>query len=85
MFFITLCLLFLVATANVEIGKEIKVQEDPDHGLHVSKSNAYRYFNFVRQWSPNGCYQCATGNPVPVPVPANPAIFFPSGSGSGSG
>ena len=56
MFFITLCLLFLVATANVEIGKEIKVQEDPDHGLHVSKSNAYRYFNFVRQWSPNGCY-----------------------------
>ena len=29
--------------------------------------------------------QCATGNPVPVPVPANPAIFFQSGSGSGSG
>ena len=29
--------------------------------------------------------QCATGYPVPVLVPANPANIFQSGSGSGSG
>ena len=29
--------------------------------------------------------QCATGYPVPVPVPANPANIFQSGSGFGSG
>ena len=34
------------------------------------------YFELIR-------YQCATGYPVPVPVPANPANIFQSGSGSG--
>jgi len=44
--------LFLVASADYSFGGETY-----DDSVEIyDRSNAYKYFDFVRQWSPNGCY-----------------------------
>lgn len=44
--------LLLVASADYSFGGEIVADN-----VEVYGSNAYNYFDFVRQWSPNGCYK----------------------------
>jgi len=60
MFIIFLSLFLIASTEDIA---------DPGSDEGLSRSNTYRYFNFVRQWSPNGCYHadsrhhCKTQDP----------------------